>query len=143
MRGHASLSSAVMRLEISPYSSKLALNCTTLWRSSTSRCLKAGAPIGIPSAFASADRATKQPSLLLSTTTGLPSRSGRKKRSQLTKKLLQSTSAKSGLLMLFALPLAVDCRGNDAPNLGVHRQLLTRPEHKSIVMYPRDQVVWF
>jgi len=50
----------------------------------------------MPRALASLLRATTQPSLLLSTTTGLFSRSGRKMRSQLTKKLLQSMSAKTG-----------------------------------------------
>src|SRR5665213_1937803 len=47
----------------------------------------------MPRARASLDRDTTQPSLLLSTTTGFPSRSGRNSRSQLTKKLLQSIRA--------------------------------------------------
>src|SRR5258708_5411570 len=47
----------------------------------------------MPSCLASLLRATTQPSLLDSTTTGLPSSSGLNNRSQLTKKLLQSISA--------------------------------------------------
>jgi hypothetical protein len=52
----------------------------------------------MPKALASLLRDTTQPSLLLKTTTGLPSRSGRNKRSQLTKKLLQSIKAKIGFI---------------------------------------------
>ena len=55
--------------------------------------LKNGVPIFMPSAFASLERATTQPSLLESTTTALPSSQGWKTLSQDTKKLLQSTSA--------------------------------------------------
>src|SRR6266568_1524981 len=51
------------------------------------RNLNAGAPMGMPSCLASSLRATMQPSLLLSTTTGLYSRSGRKTRSELLARL--------------------------------------------------------
>ena len=87
------VSSEVMRLLMSPYNSKFALNETTPCCLVSSRNLNAGAPIGMPSALASLLRDTAQPSLLLRTTTGFPSRSGRNRRSQLTKKLLQSTNA--------------------------------------------------
>lgn len=56
--------------------------------------LKYGTPIPIPSALASSERDTTQPSLLDSTITGLLANSGWRRRSQETKKLLQSTSAK-------------------------------------------------
>ena len=62
----------------------------------------------MPSALASLLRATAQPSLLLSTMTGRPSKSGRNTRSHETKKLLQSARANipSGFL---------DDIGHDAP----------------------------
>ncbi len=46
----------------------------------------------MPSVLASFEREMTQPSLLDSTTTGRPSRSGRNNRSHETKKLLQSHS---------------------------------------------------
>src|SRR5260221_49093 len=67
--------------------------------------------MGICNALASLLRATTQPSLLDSTTTGLPSRSGRKMRSQLTKKLLESISAKIlGDVMVDLVVLVDDAR---------------------------------
>ena len=60
---------------------------------SISLILKSGSPIVMPSALASLLRATAQPSLLLSTMTGLPFSSGRKTLSHEAKKLLQSARA--------------------------------------------------
>src|SRR5579885_2991529 len=101
VRGVMRVRRLVMRRDRSPYSSKLAENCTTPCVLKNGRHWKAGAPMGMPSAFASLLRATTHPSLLLSTTTGLPSRSGLNTRSQLTKKLLQSMRAKVvGLLFI-------------------------------------------
>ena len=50
----------------------------------------------MPSAFASFERATAQPSLLDSTMTGFPFKSGRKTLSHEAKKLLQSARAYMG-----------------------------------------------
>ena len=50
--------------------------------------------MGMPNCFTSSDRAIMHPSLFDKTATGFVSRSGRKMRSQETKKLLQSISAK-------------------------------------------------
>ena len=49
---------------------------------SASFALKNGAPIGMPAALTSAERAMTQPSLFDSTATGTPSRAGSKTRSQ-------------------------------------------------------------
>ena len=54
--------------------------------------------MGMPSALASLERDTTHPSLPESTTTGRPSKSGRKTRSHETKKLLQSAKANTGLV---------------------------------------------
>ena len=58
--------------------------------SSTPRALKYGSPIATPAAFTSSERETMQPSLPLSTTTGRETSDGSSRRSQETKKLLQS-----------------------------------------------------
>lgn len=64
-----------------------------LLRFTKSFTLKSGLPMGIPSAFASFERDTTQPSLLDNTIAGLFLSLGLKTRSQETKKLLQSAKA--------------------------------------------------
>lgn len=81
------------RLLRSEYKGKLPENAMTSRYLCNPFTLNQGSPIRIPSLFASSLREITQPSLLDSTTIGLPSRSGRNTRSHETKKLLQSTSA--------------------------------------------------
>jgi len=59
----------------------LELITTTAFRSKVALCSCAGAPIGMPSCFASSLRAITQPSLLLKITSGRPIRRGLKTRS--------------------------------------------------------------
>lgn len=73
-----------MRSLKSPYSGKFADKAIKPWDSAMCRILNQGAPMAIPSALASLDRAIAQPSLFESTTTGFPFRLGRNTRSQET-----------------------------------------------------------
>ena len=54
----------------------------TPWASQVRRTSKYGAPIGMPSALASDERATTHPSLFDSTTIGTPTNDGSNARSQ-------------------------------------------------------------
>src|SRR6185295_16076819 len=82
-----------MRLDMSPYSSKLADKAIS--PALRSRCFTSnhGWAIFTPRSLASLLRAMQAPSLLDSTTTGLPFSAGRNTRSQLTYMLFTSTSA--------------------------------------------------
>src|SRR6188472_2013609 len=82
-----------MRLDMSPYSSKLADRAIN--PALRSRCFTSnqGWAIFTPRSLASLLRAMQAPSLLDSTTTGLPFSAGRNTRSQLTYMLFTSTSA--------------------------------------------------
>src|SRR5678815_2351343 len=82
-----------MRLDMSPYSSKLADRAIS--PALRARCFTSnhGCAIFTPRSLASSLRAMHAPSLLESTTTGLPISAGRNTRSQLTYMLFTSTSA--------------------------------------------------
>src|ERR1700677_2815310 len=132
------VSKRIIRSEISPYSSKLALNCTTPPVLKSWRYWKAGAPIGIPSNLASLDRDTTQPSLLLSITIGWLCRSGRNRRSQLTKKLSQSISA-NRLAVICSAVLVNNCRYY-TPGLSVGRQLVMLGDEQTAIIPSYDQI---
>ena len=85
-----------MRLDMSPYNSKLADKAIS--PALRSRCLTSnqGWAIFTPRSLASLLRAIQLPSLLDSTTTGLPLSDGWNTRSQLTYMLFTSTSANMG-----------------------------------------------
>ena len=91
--GENILRTSCTRRDMSPYRAKLEENTATWPFSTISRILNRGSPILMPRALASSLRATAQPSLLDSTMTGFPYRSGRKTRSHEAKKLLQSARA--------------------------------------------------
>ena len=71
-----------MRRLMSPYSTKLAESAVPPARVNACLIANQGAPILMPSALASSDRAMAQPSLLDRTMTGRPLRLGRNTRSQ-------------------------------------------------------------
>jgi len=85
-----------MRLDMSPYSSKLAESATSPALRSRWRTSNQGCAICTPRSLASLLRAMQAPSLFDSTTTGLPLSEGRNTRSQLTYMLFTSTSANMG-----------------------------------------------
>ena len=73
-----------MRSLMSPYSAKFADSATRELDWARCAISNQGAPMAMPSALASFERAMAQPSLFESTTTGWPTRLGRNTRSQLT-----------------------------------------------------------
>jgi hypothetical protein len=85
-----------MRLDMSPYSSKLADSAISPALRSRCRTWNQGCAIFTPRSLASLLRAMQAPSLLDSTTTGRPISDGLNTRSQLTYMLLTSTSANIG-----------------------------------------------
>jgi len=74
--------------------------------------MKHGVPIATPKALASLLHAIAQPSLLLITTAGFPTKEGVSTLSQDAKKLLQSIIANISAAILF-----MDDPSHDAPNL--------------------------
>ena len=92
-RGAKRATTAIIRLDMSPYSSKLADTASRPAERSRWRTWNQGWAILTPRSLASLLRAMQAPSLEDSTTTGRPHSRGWKTRSQLTYMLLASTRA--------------------------------------------------